>query len=376
MATVRDQMNMDVAFITRITGDDYTIRNAAGSGSTVDVGVGMTVPLSATHCSLVVAADAPILLNDTATDPRSRDMGATTIMGIGAYLGVPVRMSDGSLYGTLCCTSAAPAGQLSDRDVSFLAVLADVVAGEIEIHERQAVDERERRRGVETLLGGAGLNIVYQPIVDLATRTPRGYEALSRVSLEPRRTPDLWFGDAASVGLGAELECHAIRLALDGFDFSEGAYVSLNASPETVTSGAFADAIAGRPADRIVVEVTEHAPVFSYPDLLDALDKLRADGVRLAIDDAGAGYAGLSHILMLRPEIIKLDIALTRDVDSDPIRRALAQALVAFASELKASIVAEGIETAQEYETLAELGVDLGQGYHIAKPAPWSELPH
>ena len=147
----------------------------------------------------------------------------------------------------------------------------------------------------------------------------------------------------------------------------------MNASPTTIVSGELEPLFEGYPQNQIVLEVTEHARVASYPDLLDKLEVIKKRGVRLAIDDAGAGYAGLRHILLLHPEIIKLDIVLTRDIDTDPIRRALGSALVAFAKELGAEIIAEGIETKPEYDTLLELGIELGQGYHIAKPAPWGQ---
>ena len=147
----------------------------------------------------------------------------------------------------------------------------------------------------------------------------------------------------------------------------------MNASPTTIVSGELEPLFEGYPQNQIVLEVTEHARVASYPDLLDKLEVIKKRGVRLAIDDAGAGYAGLRHILLLHPEIIKLDIVLTRDIDTDPIRRALGSALVAFAHELGAEIIAEGIETKPEYDALLELGIELGQGYHIAKPAPWGQ---
>ena len=260
---------------------------------------------------------------------------------------------------------------MSDRDVRFMSVLAEVVASEIEFHERQTVGERERRRTVEALLRGDSLAVVFQPIVNLATRAVCGWEALSRISGDPIQSVDAWFADANAAGLGIQLECFAISAALSEFDFTTGGYLSLNASPATVVSGELSYVFSGMPQDQIVLEITEHARVASYPDLLDALEQLRGQGVRLAIDDAGAGYAGLRHILLLHPEIIKLDIVLTRGIDSDPIRRALGSALKSFAAELGAQIVAEGIETKEEYAALLELGIDMGQGYHIAKPAPW-----
>jgi EAL domain-containing protein (putative c-di-GMP-specific phosphodiesterase class I) len=269
--------------------------------------------------------------------------------------------------------SSEPSTNLGDRDIRFMSVLADVVASEIEFHERQSIGERNLRRAIESVISSDALTTVYQPIVDLASRQVRGWEALSRIHSEPIKTVDAWFADASAAGLGVQLECFAISAALRRFDFGSGAYLSLNASPATVVSGELQPILADFPGDQIVLEVTEHARVASYPDLLDALETLKRKGIRLAIDDAGAGYAGLRHILLLHPEIIKLDIVLARDIDTDPIRRALGSALVAFAQELGAEIIAEGIETQAEYDALSELGIKFGQGFHIAKPAPWGE---
>jgi EAL domain-containing protein (putative c-di-GMP-specific phosphodiesterase class I) len=123
-------------------------------------------------------------------------------------------------------------------------------------------------------------------------------------------------------------------------------------------------------AGRIVVEITEHERVEDYALLGSALDHLRMLGARIAIDDAGAGFASLRHTLQLSPDIIKVDISLTRDIDKDRAKRALASALISFADEMGMSIVAEGIETKTELATLLELGVPFGQGFYLAKPAP------
>ena len=117
-----------------------------------------------------------------------------------------------------------------------------------------------------------------------------------------------------------------------------------------------------------MLELTEHAGIADYNELAEALAPLRESGVRLSVDDAGAGFASLRHILNLRPDIIKLDIGLIRGIDADPARRALASALVGFAAEIGAVIVAEGIETPDELATLCALRVTYGQGYHLARP--------
>jgi EAL domain-containing protein (putative c-di-GMP-specific phosphodiesterase class I) len=148
------------------------------------------------------------------------------------------------------------------------------------------------------------------------------------------------------------------------------AFMAVNMSPATAMVDGLAARLHRAPGARIVVELTEHTRVQDYQLLLGALSELRGHGVRVAVDDAGAGYAGLQHVLRLRPDIIKLDHELTRAIDTDPARRALAGALVTFANEIDAVIVAEGIETPEALSTLRALEVAWGQGYHLARPGP------
>ena len=169
--------------------------------------------------------------------------------------------------------------------------------------------------------------------------------------------------------MGTELEATAIRRALEALPkIPHDVYVAVNTSPATLMSPSFPALFADVAPGRVVVEVTEHAPVDDYAILHERLDELAASGIRLSVDDAGAGYASLRHILKLRPDVIKLDISLTRNIDEEPLQRALAAALVTFARELGASIVAEGVERSEEVVVLTDLGVRYAQGYHFARP--------
>jgi EAL domain-containing protein (putative c-di-GMP-specific phosphodiesterase class I)/DNA-binding NarL/FixJ family response regulator len=257
-------------------------------------------------------------------------------------------------------------------------VAVDVVrelAGQLE-REARAVEETQAVRDrVGRALERGAIVPAYQAIVDIARRRVVGVEALARFQVEPMRPPDAWFADAGRVGRQVELELAAVRAHTHAFeDVALGpCYLSLNVSPEAIGDRGLFDAIAGLPWDRIVLEVTEHAPVNDYAALADALAPFRAAGGRLAVDDAGAGFASLRHILWLEPDIIKLDISLTRDIDTDRRRRALAAALITFANEMGIAIVAEGVETRPELDTLRSLGVRFGQGWFLRKPCPLTE---
>ena len=240
-----------------------------------------------------------------------------------------------------------------------------------ERESEERAEQAARRRRVEGALAGDVLRMVFQPITDLASNSVVGVEALARFACAPERPPNEWFAEAAEVGLGTELELAAVRAALGAVDrFSPVTFVSVNISPATALAPELVDLVARGPAARIVLELTEHHRIDSYDSVLGAIDGLRRHGVRMAVDDAGAGYAGLHHILRLRPEILKLDMALTRGIDADPARRALATALVHFASEIDSTIVAEGVETTEELDTLTSLGVQWAQGYLLGRPGP------
>jgi EAL domain-containing protein (putative c-di-GMP-specific phosphodiesterase class I) len=148
----------------------------------------------------------------------------------------------------------------------------------------------------------------------------------------------------------------------------------LNFSPETAVSDRLRDLLERADPCRIVVEVTEHAPVADYDELREALSGLRERGVRLAIDDAGAGFASLRHVVRLDPDLIKLDITLTRQIETDPVRQALAVALVSFAEQIGATVVAEGVETELELEALRRAGIRHAQGFLLGTPEPLAEV--
>ncbi len=233
----------------------------------------------------------------------------------------------------------------------------------------QVLEARDRL--IRHTIEARSLETHFQPIVNLRSGSAVGAEALSRFPHGPVRPPDVWFADAASVGLGIELELTALDVALEQLHrLPTALYLSLNASVETIVSERFRATLADAPAERIVLELTEHTPVTDYVAFDRAIGELRSNGVRLAVDDAGSGFSSFSHILNLRPDIIKLDIALTRGIDRDPARQALGRALLNFGLEAyRTTVVAEGIETAGELETLRSLGCPIGQGFILGRPS-------
>jgi PAS domain S-box-containing protein len=228
------------------------------------------------------------------------------------------------------------------------------------------------RRGIAEILATEELAIAFQPIVDIPSGIVIGVEALSRFPSRQEVGPDVVFAEAAHAGLGAELELLAVRRALEEAAVLDSSlYIAVNVSPAILANPALLDTLLASPIDvgRVVVEITEHVSVGDYTILQRPRQQLRDVGVRLAVDDAGSGYASLRHILTLAPDIIKLDRALVTDLDSDRARRALVAAVVSFAAEIGATrLIGEGVETQAELAALTALGVDAAQGYHVGKP--------
>lgn len=253
-------------------------------------------------------------------------------------------------------------------------VMASVVYELSDQLRREEVRSEQRREKIERIrsaINGAGFAIAFQPIFDLRDRTVIGYEALARFELPPERAPDAWFAEAAELGLGLELELFSVRSAMASLPLlPPDVFLSVNVSHRTAMSAHLLEEIGSAPMKRMVAEITEHEPVDDYEALVAGLGQFRIRGGRVAIDDAGAGFSSLRHTLVLNPDIIKLDISLTRGIDANRGQRALAAALISFADEMGMDIVAEGIETQADLEALASLGVRFGQGFYLAAPAP------
>lgn len=229
---------------------------------------------------------------------------------------------------------------------------------------------------VRRMLDARAFHPVFQPIHRLDDGRIVGVEALTRFHGEPYRPPDVWFTRAAALGIGVELELAAADAALTAADqaLREGLALSINVSPETLVDPRLVELIASHERRDLVLEVTERAVVDDYHDIDVAMARLRELGARLAVDDAGAGFSSLRHIVRLSPEIIKLDLSLTQGLGADPVRTALADCLVDFAQRTATVLVAEGIEHETDLRVWKELGAHAAQGYLLGRPGPLGAL--
>jgi EAL domain-containing protein (putative c-di-GMP-specific phosphodiesterase class I) len=358
---------MEVAWMSTFSESAQQIRAATGELDAMHVREGMEPSLEGSFCVRVLSGQLPPVVTGARRNPRTRDLAVTAELGIGSYVGAPVRAPDGRPVGMLCCLSRDDGAQLDGEASRTLELLADLISDRLADPPPAPVDPGERVRAV--LAEGAVVTHV-QPVVDLVTGATVAYEALARfpdVAGEPAEL----FTDAAAAGLGGELEELAARAALAVAPrLPAGRPLGVNLSPQALLRPSVTELLLDHPHLDLGVEVTEHSPVDDYDDLVAVLAVLRQAGVQLAVDDAGAGYASLRHVLRLQPDVIKLDIALVADVHTDLARQALVAAMVGFAAATGARLVAEGVEQAAEAAVLRELGVEFAQGHLYGRPAP------
>ena len=367
---IRTHLGMSVAYLSEFVDGQSVFRNVSAPGLEELIDVGDSHSLDDVYCNHILEGRLPELIPDTAKEPICAALPITKAIPIGAHMSIPILLPDGEAFGMFCCLSPEPNPSLNKRDLDTMRMFADLVAKQVRAGhlERRAFEAKKAR--IEQVIANADFAIVYQPIVNLLNMEVAGFEALSRFASEPVRSPDIWFNEAADAGLSTELETAAIAEALTKLgSLSPEAYLSVNASPKTLLSDIFSRTVRQHDLRRVVLEITEHAVIEDYDRVIGALSDLRRDGLRVAVDDAGAGHSSLRHIVQLNPEFVKLDMSLTRNVDTDLARRALISALVFYTRETSAQIIAEGIETATELDTLKLLGVGRGQGYYLGKPS-------
>jgi EAL domain-containing protein (putative c-di-GMP-specific phosphodiesterase class I)/FixJ family two-component response regulator len=254
------------------------------------------------------------------------------------------------------------------RRMPLFLEVADVTAALLRADLQADQEQMRARASLEAIIAGQAFTPHFQPLVSLADRAVVGYEALTRFA--DGTPPDIRFAEAERLGLGHELELATLRAALQAAaSLPSATFLALNVSPSLVLVGEDLGLALAARAQELVLEITEHARIDDYAALRAALCRIDPP-VKVAVDDAGSGYASLAHILALRPAYVKLDLSWIRDIETDPARQALVAGLVHFAAEVGCDLIGEGIETEAELRTLRRLGVSLGQGFLLGRPLP------
>lgn len=300
---------------------------------------------------------------------------AMAAAGMRAAAYAPIRNGDG-LLGLIAAGTTDP--EFAQHLINHLPVVGEFAATSSALLSRWLESEHRAevaRQRIERLIADRAFQIVFQPIFDIVGDVPVGYEALTR--FEDGSPPDRVFADAHAVGLGVALEMVCAAAALDeARGLPRGAWVSVNISPAALQAGTPELGAALRRRGRIVVlELTEHDEVRDYAALRRTLDGL-GPKVRLAVDDAGSGFASMRHVVELRPQFLKVDISLVGGVRRDVTRQAMIAGLVRFAQQARSAVIAEGIERRSDLQMLRQLGVQYGQGFLLGRPRPYrSALP-
>jgi len=372
LRTARSSLGLSVAFLSRLDGVTQHLEVVDSIDPDL-ISDGAIQPQETSFCQTILDGRLPAVIPDVERFPVAMNLPAVRESGIRSYVSAPVVLSDGSLYGTFCAAGFEADEDLSERDRALMDLLAQAAALLIE------PDARKRRRNAEIagrlgpLMAVGGPVVLLQPIVELATGRRSGAEALSRFPASWEQPPDLVFADAELIGARERLEIQALEQAAVHLPHTSG-YVAMNVSPATLATAECQDVLRRMPLERIVLELSEHVAIDDYEALHALLAPLRSRGMRLAIDDVGAGYSSLRHIVTMEPDVIKLDRSLVAGVADDAVLKTLANALVDLAGALGAQVVAEGIETPDDAATLHRLGVHYGQGWYFDRATTPDEL--
>jgi EAL domain-containing protein (putative c-di-GMP-specific phosphodiesterase class I) len=340
LRALRTYLTVDIALITEVVNGSATIRHADCGPDDARLRIGAPDPFEHASCS-----------------------------SGGNHLCVPIELDGGVVYGSLICAGPKGEAVLNQRDLSMIRVFAELAAEHIEAELHGASRDRGLIAKIQQVIVGNGLSFLYQPVYDVSRGNVAGFEALARFAGTPPRSPDLWFADAARVGLDVELSARLIETAIQSFErLPESVYIGFNVSPNIIVNGQLERAFADAPLDRIVLEINEHLSIRQYDEMAKVLKPMREQGLRISVDDDGGGVESFRHILQLKPDIIKLHMSLVRNIHADAARNALAAALIQFGREQRCEVVAEGIETTAELAALKAMGVTRMQGYLLGRP--------
>lgn len=371
LRTAKNSLGLSLTFLSRMDGVTQHLEVVESSIPLFHDG--QSQPQATSLCQAIRDGKLPPVIANVAKLPEAKRLPAARFPRIRSYVSVPVSLSDGTLYGTFCAAGFTADKQLSQRDRALMEVLASAAATLIEpgVYERRRAGAIRDR--LQPIFDAGGPQIVLQPIVALDDGRRVGAEALSRFPVEWGAPPDVVFDEAASIGRGVDLEILAVRQAVAHLPEVAG-YVAVNFSPGALLDSRVGDVLGDLPLDRLVLELSEHDRVEDYGALAGVLAPLRARGMRLAIDDVGAGFSSLRHIVVTAPDVIKLDRSIVVGLSADAVLHTLAAALVSFGHGAGATIVAEGVETREDAAALRALGIDFAQGWFFARPGSPDQL--
>ena len=368
LSVLRRRLGLETAWLSSFRDDVQVFEVLDGNPEAMGLSRGAGASLAGSYCVRVIDGRLPSVIPDTSVNETTAILPITGELDLGAYVGVPVVGPDGSALGMVCAVSRQASPHLVELDLRIVERVAELIGLLIEPPSAPTNGTADRHTAVRRVVAQRDFEVVFQPVHDVHTAMVVGLEALARFPCEPFR-PDAFLAQAASLGLGTELETAILERVLSLLaQLPDNVFIAVNISPAAVQHAPWAELLDRVDPARIVLEITEHAAVENYGALDDALDECRARGVRVAVDDVGAGFSSFSHLLELNPEFVKIDKSIIRNIDSDAARRRLAQAICEFAAQTGATAIAEGVETQAELDAVGAAGIRCAQGYYLGRP--------
>lgn len=373
LRTARTKLRMEVGFISRFDGDMRTFYLVDSAPGVDIVRSGGSDYRGESLCQRVVDGRAPQLIGDAQLTSGASDLTAVKLVPVGAHISVPIVFSDGSVFGTFCVFSRYSIPELNYRSLAMCRVFADVVSALIEeasaLPQYESHDWAKKKIEVAELLTKGGLKYTPAPLINLNTGKQQGVELISYlIKTTPNiASPVLLMHEAVRLGLAKLIGVHLIEQVIATLAATPSeTYVAINITPELLAGFDFMEWLNQETCGRIIFEISEHDRVSSYYDLKRILQPIRQSGIRLSIDNAGAGFASMQHILQLQPEFVKLDGGLTCGIASDSGQQAMLQALLLFSRAQGCTLIADGISNKQDEEYLLHAGISVGQ--YIKQP--------
>lgn len=350
---VRRELGLNVAFISEIEGDRRTFR-ALVSDVDLPIEIGFNEPYEGTYCEMITSGRLEEVVPDTSLEPLTVDAFHTSYLGIGAYVGVPMTRRSGELFGTLCAFSREPRPDLSPAQAEVLRATAVLIMRLIEVEEEVDGRLRDLAATVDEALD-VGTRIDLLPVVEVTTGAVVGQEAVARFGdgVPFRRR----LAEARELGRGVELELSVLTQTLAAVEDSTAPVVSTSLSAEALRDPAFQALISAMPPSRLMLRFDVDEKIDDYEELTGLLQPLRLLGARVAVDRVGDGAADLRHILLLSPDVIRIDASLVRGLAEDPSRRVLVESIATLAAKLEADAVALGVSSDEDLAWMEELGI-------------------
>ena len=370
LSVLRSRLGLETAWLSSFHDGMQTFEVLDGDADAVGLSSGDRASLFDSYCVRVIDGRLPGIVPDTRANQTTAALPVTREFELGAYVGVPVLNRNGGAVGMVCAVSREAKPYLADLDLRIVKQVAELIGTLIESPDNRPDTTVAQRAAIRRVVYQRDFEVVFQSIHDVPSGKVVGVEALARFPREPFR-PDGFLAQAAVLGLGIELETAIVARVISMLpQLPEDIYVAVNISPAAALVAPWTQMLADVDPTRIVLELTEHDAVLDYGALDEALEACRTRGVRVAVDDVGAGFSSFSHVLELSPEFVKIDQSITRHIDVDDARRRLAHAIAELAGQMGATVIAEGVETQGELDAVNAVGISAAQGYYLSRPRP------